>query len=213
MEQGHNNTEQRIEKVVERALAARGADPLAGFEGRLLARVAGAEAAPKGVAPRWTWLTLAAAAAVLAIALGLWLLRPEPHNAGPVVRQQPAPVPAVPSGTVPQAAGPQTAKKVVPTPHRQGRYVFAAASNPREMQRDSGPRLASFPAPAPLTAEEKQLLQLARNAAQRDSGLIAYMRLRTEEEIVAEEALNRADAEDTVPQDRQYAPLGPALKR
>jgi hypothetical protein len=182
--------EQQLDRWIDAALKTRASsEPLAGFEERLLERVAEArrQAPARRVIP-WPWLAVAAAAAVLALVAGIALL-----IAPNVIRQnkaKPAEQVKTPHNVTPTAPAPspkeyRPVQQPAPRVH-QPRTVMAAA---RQVVEPPVPKLASFPAPSPLTAEEAQILRMS----QRRQPALAYMRLRTQEEIEAEDAVNQTE--------------------
>jgi len=145
-------------------------EPLAGFEERLLARLAAAPLERKSPWARWPWFALAAAAA-LVIVLGLWTLRPVPQQHSIEAKK-----PSVPALQAPaQHQMPpvfKATRNLAPRPAPWARRLVKVSRPPSQ---PAVPKLASFPAPSPLTAEEAQIIRMARL---RDEVALAYMRLR-----------------------------------
>ena len=158
--------QKEIERWLDRALRARvDAEPRMGLEERVLTRLA---REPRRQAFAW-WPILSAAAAVAAIAIAPIVLRPSEQ------RQNLAngvPEPAKPAQAVGEA--PSRRSPAVMTVNKQRhsqsstraeaaccvstKTVMAASGNSR---REQLPKLATFPAPQPQTAEERILARLA----------------------------------------------------
>ena len=132
-----NDERDNIESLLDDALASYSRqEPRPGLEQRVLDRIQ-ADASPRLVFPRWAWVI--PAAACLLWAGVLWTR----HAATPV-RVQPAHV------TVARAIPPsrQETPRIVHRPHK----------------RQALPRLPQFPAPAPVTNEERALLAFVTRA-------------------------------------------------
>ena len=148
--------EKLVDEVLDKALAGYSqAEPRMGLEGRVLARLEEEKAAPARAGWwRWAW---APAAAALLIAGGLYLSRPRtqpPAAANVPVKVAPAVTPAV---TPPPAP---VAQAVVGKKPRIGRAPQAASATLAEA------RQSRFPAPQPLTEQDRLLLAYVRRQPQ-----------------------------------------------
>lgn len=178
------NPEERdrlAEQFVNKALGRYGAaEPRTGLEGRVLARLS--EAHPvantgrQGWATQWFtqwlgWRWAAAATAVIMVAVGIHWLRPTTYVTAPNTSASsvfPVVKTPVPEPTIPVASAAKKPPKALPQ-RTQGtrRNAATIARNATH----SSPRLAQFPAPAPLSEQERLLL--------------SYLRQTPKEEVVA----------------------------
>jgi hypothetical protein len=163
----HNNFDQLLDSALR---ARRDADPRLGLEDRVLARLA-AEPPRRFV---WWPAVAVAAAAVVAIAIAVALLHlPQPER---TITNR-ATQPANPSAMNTARLQTNSAQKAAATPKpRDSRSAtsrdaacclstkVAAGHHTEETQL---PKLATFPAPRPATAEERMLAQLAAQLAAR----------------------------------------------
>lgn len=145
-----NEHERFAEELIERGLQRAGeVEPLGGLEERLLGKLE----AGKQRSVRWWWMAAPVAAAVLIVALIYW--RPQP--AKPLAQAEKPPVkleaqaPISPAAQTSAGQGTRKARN----PMAMRRVEQLAAAQP-------SPRLDVFPAPAPLSAEEKFLVALAQ---------------------------------------------------
>jgi len=145
-----NEHEKFAEELIERGLKRAGeVEPLAGLEERLLGKL---EAEPEH-RMKWWWMAAPVAAVLLLVALIYW--RPAPAKPVEVVKAPSAPavvseaVPATQAAAVPQPGSPKA-------PRRGSRRVPATEAAP------VAPKLAVFPANAPLSEQERFLVTLAR---------------------------------------------------
>ena len=123
-------------------------EPRPGLEERLLANVP--EQAQRFAWPSWAWIPAAATAAILLVALAFYATRQAPLTSAPsVARQIPAPSVPAPVASVSAPAPP------APPPNVPRVRVERTVSPGRL---GAGPRLASFPARAPLSEQERLLL-------------------------------------------------------
>jgi hypothetical protein len=136
-------------------------DPRPGMEQRVLNRIRAESAKPRFAIPRWAWAS-SAVACLLLTAVTLWMQR--------VSRQEPLPAK---TATVP-------AKPLSPSPARLNQGPRIARRSVRG--RPSLPKLKEFPAPAPLTNEERAWLVFVARAPRQ-----------------AREAFLNADQDDTLP--------------
>jgi hypothetical protein len=130
-----------LDQLIDSALAGYSdAEPLAGLEERVLERV---RLARKRKHIWWGWVAAAIAAAAVVFVMAD---RPRPVQplVGQAVRPAVGPLPDAPAQTQRQAEG--------PVPHEPRNPAI----------RRKLPKRDQFPTPAPLTSEERALLQLAR---------------------------------------------------
>jgi len=130
-----------LDRMIDSALAGySSAQPLAGLEERVLNRVRLTDSARRRVLG-WTVAIVAVTFVLLIAILVRMPYAPVSHG---IARVQ-TPAPARPVPEVEQV-------RVAPK-HRRGRVATRRAGSPRPL-----PKLEQFPAPAPLTAEERALL-------------------------------------------------------
>ena len=133
------NKRQFEDELLDAALGKRAnAEPRAGLEQRILAGIEARRRAP--AFPRWVWVFAAGAAALAVVAII-------------VMRRLVAPVPSPPP---PMAAG-RVEPVMSPAAGPAVRRMPPPAANSRTV------RLAVFPAPRPLSPQEKLLLAYIRN--------------------------------------------------
>ena len=146
------------------------AEPRPGLENRILA---GLRAQPQP--SRWLDWRRAGALATAAVALVIVILffrQPPPPMPPQTATSRPAPVaPAPPTPTPPVAQPPRTAKASAPR-----------SLSPVQQARVESPRLETFPAPAPLSEQERLLLLFARQTPQ-EAVLMAQARNRPTEPL------------------------------
>ena len=144
-----------LDRLLDGALAQYSqVEPRAGLEERVLANLRSQPAHR----PWWMWVAIpAAVAAVVLVAISIRQSnRPTPSSA----IQVQSTIRTAPVGVTPN---PATTAKVQPSPvtrPRQYRTVATTAKPPARVQSQPEPRLATFPAPSPLTPEERLLLQM-----------------------------------------------------
>ncbi|HXE76129.1 MAG TPA: hypothetical protein VNN18_10920 [Candidatus Xenobia bacterium] len=127
------------------------AEPRAGFEEHLLAAVP--EQAQRFAWPQWVWIPAAATAALLLAVLVFYATRQTPAPSAPsVAREVPAPTMAPPVVT-----------ELAPAPHPRVSRVRIERKQPGE-RLGAGPRLATLPARAPLSEQERLLLLFVQQA-------------------------------------------------
>jgi hypothetical protein len=146
---------EKLDAILDRALAEYGhAEPRLGLEARVLARLDDEEQS-SARAGWWKWSWVPAAAALLIVG-GLYLSRPRAPEA-PKVAEQPAP-PVTTAATKPQppavTAAPRTRPHMRPALHSAPQLAEAPARQPR------------FPAPVPLTEQDRLLLAYVRSQPQ-----------------------------------------------
>jgi hypothetical protein len=133
-----SNDSGELESIIDGALSTySSAEPLAGLEERVLNRIHGAEAGRRRFGP-WRWT--AAVSALAAMVVAAIALRPR-HT--PDVRQTSFVAATPPPSRPERRVGPK----------RSARTATRRALSPK-----SYPKQAQFPAPAPLTVEERALL-------------------------------------------------------
>lgn len=149
-----------VNDLLDSALAQqRRAEPRAGFEGRILERVRVARRMRAGSRKRWLVVpTVAAAAAVLIAAIYLArrphspaVQTPQARNA--VSAPEPSETLTANSGTTPKPAIATTVVEPRRTVHRERKTTHRVEAHHWPSQ---------FPTPAPLTPEEKALVQYVR---------------------------------------------------
>ncbi len=148
------------------------AEPRPGLEQRLLAGLRAAP--PPALWLDWRWVGALATAAVALVVIVVFSLRqpPAPETPPQTAVTQPSPVAPAPAVSAPQVIKPpQVAEATV---RRRPRPVQEA--------RVESPRLATFPAPAPLSEQERLLLLFARQAPQ-EAALVAQARNRPTEPL------------------------------
>ncbi len=155
------NREERdrlAEQFLDKALARYGdVEPRPGLEGRILARVqeshAVANTGRQGWASRWFgWRgAVVAATAVVAIAIGIHWLRPAQNPVPNTTASSASRVVEVPLPAAPKTAA--TPAKASPRAPRRARNTQRKTA----VERDE-PRLAKFPAAAPLSEQERLLI-------------------------------------------------------
>ena len=146
--------ERIVDDVLNRALGPELVEPRDGFEQRILAKLATEPQRRRWW--RWVWVPAIAAAAVLAIVMGLRMIeRPtsKPMEANKAVgapKQEVATKPRTPDNYTSARALVAKHKSAKPTTKAQ---VLVASTS-------ALPRMDVFPAPAPLTEQERLLLAL-----------------------------------------------------
>ena len=159
-----NRKPEKSEAWLDEALHARAdAEPRSGLEERVLARLA---AEPRRRPFAW-WPMLAAASAILIAVITLALFRAERH-AQQIANRPSAVTPAVKTQVPPVVATIKSAIAQHPqTSHRKNvrhgapRFTEVAAAGTRGGNRAPLPKLVTFPAPRPETAQERMLAKLA----------------------------------------------------
>jgi hypothetical protein len=138
----------------------REAEPRAGLEGRLLAGVGAASRVQK----TWRWQWAAVAAMVILIVLGIAVRRGAKNDVVEVRPTQSAPeIPKVASPQHNLATQHNVASIAGPTKRTKRRAVQVATPGQKV---ESASTKVPFPAPAPLTDQEKALVLLAQNHPQ-----------------------------------------------
>ena len=148
-----------VNDLLDSALAQqRRAEPRAGFEGRILERVRVARRMRAGSRKRWLAVPTVAAAAVLIAAIYLArrphspaVQTPQARNA--VSAPEPSETLTANSGTTPKPAIATTVVEPRRTVHRERKTTHRVEAHHWPSQ---------FPTPAPLTPEEKALVQYVR---------------------------------------------------
>lgn len=153
-DEDRNYDDRRIEALLR---ARADAEPRAGLEERVLARIANEP--PRRVFARWPMF--AAVGALVVIAIALIILRTETPKQHLAVQNPQQENPAKPSQDKPTFRGsvdnPVTNREARKHPRRDSRDQ-AHRGNGNEEQL---PKLATFPAPRPETEQERMLIRLA----------------------------------------------------
>ncbi len=134
-----------LDEALDLALASYGAAPeREGLEQRILSRVSGTRAPSS----RSLAMALATAAAVIMACLSWWMMRTT------VIPTRPATTAMLP---LPKVQPPPAPTVLMPQPAP----VLASAAKPHRPRRKiSQPKLSQFPAPSPMTSEERALVEL-----------------------------------------------------
>jgi hypothetical protein len=154
------NPNDQLDHLIDRALSEyRDAEPLAGMEDRILRRIAGQ---PERVSGRWAWmLAMVAAVAVIVAAVCLGLRERPPGQRVATNVSQPAKQPAISASQVEtpnsQSIPPQSA-----TPAKAASRGRSSTIAPQVARVSSKSAPNQFPTPAPMSADERTLLALAR---------------------------------------------------
>jgi len=176
-----------VDDLLDSALAQYAqAEPRAGLEGRLLARL---RLEPERAAFGWRWLPMAAAAAVVLAAVLYFSGGRESRPPEVAVEPRPLVAPTV------------TAPTVTPTPGPPAPLASRAGLRPRSAPRasiqaaaaSSSVRREQFPSPAALSEQEQLLLRFVKQTPPRElQGLARQNRAETIQEL-------RVDALDIPP--------------
>jgi hypothetical protein len=158
--ENRNKQRAELDRWIDAALRARAdVEPRMGLEERVLARLA---TEPPSKVWAWRWAALVGAAAILAIALAL-LFSHSSRGTPAMLRG-----PQAPSGERidsrsdhANATAPQQEPGPVHNHLRVGRSTSVRNASAVSIQKESLPKLATFPTPRPETAEERMLAQLA----------------------------------------------------
>lgn len=136
-----------LDEALDVALTSYGAAPQReGLEQRILSRVS--ETPSRTHSTGSFLITLAAAAAVIAVCLSWWMIRTT------VIQPHPSTTAMLPLHKI---EPPPAAAVVVPEPAT----VLASTGKPhRPRKKTTEPKLSRFPAPSPMTSEERALLEL-----------------------------------------------------
>jgi len=181
--------------------AARGEESVDGLLGAALSRYSAAEPRPgleqrlltglsRSGGPRpslwldWRWAgALATAAAVAVLALAVFSLREPalPELPAPTAAETAAPRPVPTAGPTPEPVQPPVIAEVRPAPHPNAQASSHFHRSPGG-RLGAGPRLETFPAPAPLSEQERLLLLFARQSPQ-EAVLVAQVRNRPTEPL------------------------------
>ncbi len=146
--------ERLVDAVLDRALGPQSAEPRPGLEERILANL------PNEVERRpwwrWMWVPALAAAAVLAVVIGMRVLQKQqpPLEQVKIVETPKQEAVVKPEAPMVKKQSPQLrAKRKEPSKGAEAPRVVASTATPKQEQ---------FPAPLPLSNEERRLLSLAR---------------------------------------------------
>ncbi len=160
-----NDEKKFVDELLDAGLARYSAAvPRSGLENRILA---GLRAQPRP--SRWLDWRLAGALATVAVALVIVILffrQPPPPDMPPQTAVAP-PSPAAPATPVPspKMVQPPLVAEVRPVPHPSAPAASGSDRRP-EGRLGPGPRLETFPAPAPLSEQERLLLLFTRQTPQ-----------------------------------------------
>lgn len=164
--------EKFVDKLLDAGLARYSAEPRPGLESRLLAGLS----RPAGPRP-WLWLdwrwagALATAAVALVIVIFFFRQPQAPEVPPQTATSSSVPVAPATAAPSPEAVRPPVAK------------MTTRRATPRvEQARAEAPRLATFPAPAPLSEQERLLLFFTRQVPQ-EAVLMAQARNRPTEPL------------------------------
>ena len=164
-----NERNHEVDKLLDAGLARySSAEPRPGLENRILAGLRAQPQPSRWLDWRWAGALATAAAAVLVLAV-FFLRQPLPEPPPPSIATVPALPPTVPAPPVSQ---PPAAAK--PATRRTQTQVQQA--------RAEDPRLDTFPAPAPLSEQERLLLLFARQTP-KEAVLMAQARNRPTEPL------------------------------
>jgi len=159
-----NDEKKFVDKLLDAGLARySAAEPRPGLEQRLLAGLKQQPRPSRWLDWRWAG-ALATAAVVLVIVIFFFRQPPAPELPTQTATSSPAPVAPASATLSPEAVRPPVAKTTV------------RRAAPRiEQARAETPRLETFPAPAPLSEQERLLLLFTRQAPQ-EASLMAQAR-------------------------------------
>ncbi len=148
-----------VDQLLDSALAnQRGAEPGAGFEGRILARV---HAASEGSKPMRFWITSAATAAAVIMFVAIYVAnrshRPTVHTSQTAIAV-PAPSPSEPLTANSEPAPKASAAKSVIEPNRM---AHRQSKPSRQVEAHHWP--SQFPTPAPLSNEQRALVRYVQD--------------------------------------------------
>ena len=166
-----SNGRDQLDNMLDDALAVySAAEPLAGLEGRMLHRARAAET-PRRRPAGWVFAFVAAAALVL-VAIGMRGPRnPAPKTEAVARVEIPAPVRRTAAADSP---------RVTPK-HRRRRIAARPLASPELL-----PKQEQFPAPAPLTAEERVLRTFVERQPVEAQQVFAQLQKRSNEPIQIE---------------------------
>ena len=164
-------SEEPVEKLLDAGLARySAAEPRPGLEQRILAGLRAQPQSSRWLDWRWAG-AFATAAAALVIAI-LFFRQPPPPEMPPQTASTPAPVARPPEAAAPPVVRPPTVVKGT-TRRAQARV---------EQARTEMPRLETFPAPAPLSEQERLLLRFVQRQPH-EALLVAQARGRPSEPL------------------------------
>ena len=149
--------ERLVDSVLDRAFGPQPVEPRPGLEERILANLS-AQQQERRRWRQWIWVPALAAAAVLAIVIGMRLMHRE--TATPVQVRHTVETPKQEVAVKPEIP----ARPAIEPPARDGRGIRPVAARPVTVAKvePSMPRMEVFPAPVPLTDQERLLLALVR---------------------------------------------------
>ena len=170
-----------VDKLLDAGLARyTSAEPRPGLENRILAGLRAQPQPSRWLDWRWAGALAAAAVAVLVLAV-FFLRQPLPEPPPPAVARAPVPQPTPTAAPTPEPVQPPVITEVQPTPHPNAQASSHFHRSP-EGRLGAGPRLDTFPAPAPLSEQERLLLLFTRQAP-KEAVLMAQARNRPTEPL------------------------------
>jgi hypothetical protein len=150
--------ERLVDSILDRALGPQIVEPREGLEERILAKLPAEPQRRRWW--QWMWLPALAAAAILAVVIGMRVLHrdaPAPIESKKTVEQPKQEMAVRPELPTREAIAPRRAVATQTRPKLAAKPKFAvAAAQPQQAL----PRQAVFPAPVPLTDQERLLLAL-----------------------------------------------------
>ncbi|MBV9074900.1 MAG: hypothetical protein JOZ10_14830 [Acidobacteria bacterium] len=154
----NNIQHEELEKWLDDALRARAtAEPRVGLEERVLARLA---AEPPRTFSWWRVMAPVAVLLAVAIALAVWTYRRPEHPARSVAGTTTPPVVNLRPLKSPEVAAARR-NQVTPRPAARREIACCAPRKSPQVREEDLPKLATFPAPSPESAEERLLKRLA----------------------------------------------------
>ncbi|MGH9779406.1 MAG: hypothetical protein ACRD5I_13435 [Candidatus Acidiferrales bacterium] len=167
-----NEREQFVDKLLDAGLARYSAvEPRPGLEQRILAGLKQQPRPSLWLDWRWAGAFATAAVGVVVIVIFFFMRQPPVPTVPPQTATLPAPVAPATAAPSPEAVRPPAAK------------TTTRRATPRvEQARAQAPRLETFPAPAPLSEQERLLLLFTRQAPQ-EAVLMAQARNRPTEPL------------------------------
>ena len=151
-----------VDKLLDAGLARySSAEPRPGLENRILAGLRAQPQPSRWLDWRWAGALATAAVAVLVLAV-FFLRQPLPEPPPPAVARAPVPQPTPTAAPTPEPVQPPVITEVQPVPHPNAQASSHFHRSP-EGRLGAGPRLDTFPAPAPLSEQQRLLLLLVQH--------------------------------------------------
>jgi len=149
------NEDGKLDRTLDALLSAySSAEPRPGLETRILAQVREASGRRKAWSVRWMWIGAAFAAAV--IVLAIYLSRPALRPQVPEIVRQPAPAEKIQPSPAPRISSPPTTETVG---QKRDPQQDKARNRRIGQSQLADLRQEVFPAPVPLSQQEKLLLR------------------------------------------------------